>query len=148
MAVFSSSSTSDPVLNSLFLEHKKSNVSLYRPQLADSQFAPTATEIKLVLLSTVQFNAVCNGGLRPCPTDTDLATVERTLRDLDLLFIGSNSDLNTGSRLVLLQPLQIDTRDESNSKVNDLKKDNKSETTKHDNNMYSIDKVKLFALFL
>ena len=83
-----------------------------------------------------------NDGLRPCPADTDLPTVKRTLRDLDLQFIGSNSDLNTVPRLVLLQSPQIDTREEFNSEVNDLEKD-KSETTKHnDNNMYSIDKVK------
>ena len=69
----------------------------------DICFALKATEIKLVLLSTVQFNAVCNGGLRPCPTDTDLATVVRTPKDVDKVFIWSNSDLEDSSGLVLLQ---------------------------------------------
>ena len=85
---------------------------------------------------------MCNGGLRPCPADTDLSTAKRTLKDLDLLFIGSNIDLDTGLRLVLLQPLQIDTRTNSNSKVNDLEKDKLLLLNTNDNNIYSIDKVK------
>ena len=80
-----------------------------------------------------------NDGLRPCPEDTDLPTVKRTLRDLDLQFIGSNSDLNTVPRLVLLQSPQIDTQEEFNSEVNDLEKYKPLLLDTNDNNIYSID---------
>ena len=80
-----------------------------------------------------------NDGLRPCPADTYLPTVKRTLKDLDLQFIGSNSDLNTVPRLVLLQSPQIDTREEFNSEVNDLEKDKSLLLDTNDNNIYSID---------
>ena len=77
----------------------------------DSYFAPTATKIKLANPIHCSVIAVYNDGLRPCPADTDLSTAKRTLKDLDLLFIGSNSDLDNSPETGTAPVSTADTHD-------------------------------------
>ena len=56
---------------------------------------------------------------RPCPTNTDLATIERTSKDVEEVFIWSNGDLEDSSRTGTAPVLKVDTHDVAMTYEND-----------------------------
>ena len=81
------------------------------------------------ILSTVQFIAEYVNGLRPCPADTDFSTTNKTLQDVDKLFIWSNGDLEDSSGTGTAPVLKVDTHDVATTYEN-----NKSELLETNNN--------------